>query len=166
MQHEWSNQFKLIIRMYVGLLLAGSGHIDWQRPKCNILSRVYGYVIINNGSWIGWLDLLTVFFSISLNHNQLQELTINDCLRLAPFSFSLILLVSSLLLWLTWFWVTNDDWIDYRLQYEWIPLYEWTTYIFSRRIHRKHIRYCWEVFSARCVATSTARTTENTVPAL
>jgi hypothetical protein len=31
---------------------------------------------------IGFID---TFFTISLNHNQLQQLTINGCLRLAPF---------------------------------------------------------------------------------
>jgi hypothetical protein len=36
---------------------------------------------------IGFID---AFFTFSLNHNQLQQLTINDCLRLAPFSFSFL----------------------------------------------------------------------------
>jgi hypothetical protein len=30
---------------------------------------------------------VTASFAITRNHNQLQELTINDCLRLAPLSF-------------------------------------------------------------------------------
>jgi hypothetical protein len=34
---------------------------------------------------IGFID---VFFYNLLNHNELQQLTVNDCLRLAPFSFS------------------------------------------------------------------------------
>jgi hypothetical protein len=42
----------------------------------NILSRVYGSVINNNGFWIGLLDLLTPFLTIIRNHNQLHELTI------------------------------------------------------------------------------------------
>jgi hypothetical protein len=50
-----------------------------------IMSRTYSFVTNNNGFWIGWLDLLTPFFTITLNHNQLQQLTIIDCLRLAPF---------------------------------------------------------------------------------
>jgi hypothetical protein len=54
----------------------------------NLLSRVYGFVTNNNGFWTGWLELLTISFTFSLNHNQLQQLTINDCPRLAPFSFS------------------------------------------------------------------------------
>jgi hypothetical protein len=34
------------------------------------------------------LDLLTASFTFTLDHNHLQELTVNDCLRLAPFWFS------------------------------------------------------------------------------
>jgi hypothetical protein len=41
------------------------------------LSRVYVSVTNNNGFWIGWLDLLTPSVTISLNRNQLQELTLN-----------------------------------------------------------------------------------------
>jgi hypothetical protein len=34
----------------------------------------------------GWMTgFIDTSFTISLNHNQLQQLTINDCLRLAPF---------------------------------------------------------------------------------
>jgi hypothetical protein len=58
----------------------------------------------NNGLWIGWLYLLTSTFTISLNHNQLRQLTINDCLRLAPFWLD----HGWLPLWLTWFRFTND----------------------------------------------------------
>jgi hypothetical protein len=50
-----------------------------------MLSRVYGCATNNNGFWIAWLDLLTASFTITRNHNQIQYLTINDCLRLAPF---------------------------------------------------------------------------------
>jgi hypothetical protein len=35
----------------------------------HILSRDYGSVTNNNGFWIGWLDLLTPSFTITLNHN-------------------------------------------------------------------------------------------------
>jgi hypothetical protein len=56
--------------------------------KQYILSRVYGSVTNNNGFWIGWLDLLPPSCTISLNHNQLQKLTINYCLRFASFPFS------------------------------------------------------------------------------
>jgi hypothetical protein len=36
-----------------------------------ILSGFRGSVTNDNGFWIGWLDLLTPSFAISLNHNQL-----------------------------------------------------------------------------------------------
>jgi hypothetical protein len=36
-----------------------------------------GSVTNNNGFWIRWLDLLTSSSAVSLNHNQLQSLTIN-----------------------------------------------------------------------------------------
>jgi hypothetical protein len=85
-----------------------------------ILSRVYGSVTNNNGLWIGWLDLLTPSFTISLNHNQLiihsqssAEPFFLVSRGLAPFSFSF---------------------------YDWLLIYDWTTYIASRRIYRKHIR--------------------------
>jgi hypothetical protein len=67
-----------------------------------ILSRVYGSVTNNNGFWIEWLDLLTPSYTISLNHYQLQQLTINDCLRLAPFwlSFPLLFWFDSVLYYL------------------------------------------------------------------
>jgi hypothetical protein len=42
------------------------------------MSRVRGSVTNNNGFWIGRLDLLTPFITITLNYNQY-------CLRLAPF---------------------------------------------------------------------------------
>jgi hypothetical protein len=53
----------------------------------------------NNGFWIGWLDLLTPSSTVTLNYNQLQQLTIDDCLRLSPFLTGLR--VYSLLLWLS-----------------------------------------------------------------
>jgi hypothetical protein len=49
------------------------------------MSRVRSSMTNNNGFRIGWLVLLTPSFTITLNHNQLQQLTINDCLRLTPF---------------------------------------------------------------------------------
>jgi hypothetical protein len=52
------------------------------RGREKVLSRGRGFVTNNNGFWIEWLDLLTPF-PISLN--QLRQLTINDCLRLAQF---------------------------------------------------------------------------------
>jgi hypothetical protein len=41
-------------------------------PNITILPRIYGRTN-NNGFWIGWLDLLTPSFAISLNHTQLQR---------------------------------------------------------------------------------------------
>jgi hypothetical protein len=72
----------------------------------------------NNVFWIGWLDLLIPSFTVSLNHNQLQQLTIRYCLRLAPFSFT----------------------FSFSF-YDSLLIYEWPTYRISRRIHRKHIRF-------------------------
>jgi hypothetical protein len=49
-----------------------------------ILSRIFGCVTNNNGARLGWLDSLILSFTVTFNHNPSQELTINDCLRLAP----------------------------------------------------------------------------------
>jgi hypothetical protein len=73
--------------------------------KSTVLSHFQGFMMNNNGFWIGWLDLLTRSFTVPHNYNKLQQLTINDCLRFTPFFPGLP--VSSLLLWLTWFWFTN-----------------------------------------------------------
>jgi hypothetical protein len=67
-----------------------------------------------NGFWIGWLDLLTPPFTISLNHNQLQQLTINDCLRFSSILTGLQL--SSILIFF---------YCDLRMNHEWILLYDW-----------------------------------------
>jgi hypothetical protein len=80
----------------------------------------------NNGFCIWWLYLLTpFFFTVTLKHNQLQQLTVNDCLRLAQFfwtatffSFTvtdLVLIYESLTSGLR---MTNAEW---RFTYEWIP---------------------------------------------
>jgi hypothetical protein len=42
-----------------------------------IFSLIYDSVTNNSGFCTGWLDLLTTSFTITRNHNQLQELTIN-----------------------------------------------------------------------------------------
>jgi hypothetical protein len=77
--------------------------------RCKILSRVRGSVTNNKAFWIEWLDLLTSSFTITLNYNQLQQLTIDDCLRLnsIPYWTTSVFFLVFLLLWLTWFWVTN-----------------------------------------------------------
>jgi hypothetical protein len=54
------------------------------------------------------IGFMNSFFTITLNHNQLQQLTINDCLRLAPF-WLWTTTVFCLLLWLTWFWFMNES---------------------------------------------------------
>jgi hypothetical protein len=54
-----------------------------------VLLRVRSSVTNNNWFWIGWLDLLTPSFTISLNHNQLEQLTIN----LLPRTRSILILL-------------------------------------------------------------------------
>jgi hypothetical protein len=77
------------------------------------LSHVYGSVTSNNGFWIGRLVLLTPSFIVLLNCNQLQQLTINDCLRLSPFwlDYDCLLFYSDWLvsdLRITHFWFMID----------------------------------------------------------
>jgi hypothetical protein len=83
-----------------------------------ILSYVLVSVTNNNGFWIGWLDLLALLY----NYNQLQQLKINDWLRLA--SFFTGLRVSSLPLWLT----GSDLRIGhfFRFLCPWLTLHSWT----------------------------------------
>jgi hypothetical protein len=115
-----------------------------------ILSRVYASVTNNDGFSIGWLGLLIYSFTVTRNHSQLQGLTIN----LQPNSSSLTaedsLHFHALSLSLSQF---SDK----------LLIYDWTTYIVSRRNHTKHIRcpamdicephrkrrffYCW-IYSA------------------
>jgi hypothetical protein len=56
---------------------------SWITPpyRLIILSCMGSLITNNNRFWIGRLDVLTLVYS----NNQLQQLTINDCLRLAPF---------------------------------------------------------------------------------
>jgi hypothetical protein len=96
--------FELACTHYPGTSCRGCPQFR-QENACILLQRVRGSVTNNNGFWFGWLDLLTPSNKIILNYNQLQQLTINDCLRLVPFLTGLR--VSSLPLWLTWFWFTN-----------------------------------------------------------
>jgi hypothetical protein len=95
-----------------------------------ISSRVWGSVTNNNGLWVRWLDLLSLLY----NYNKLWQLTVNDCLRLAPFLTGLR--VSST--------VTNEERrisahriIELPYESEWVRfrltlLYDWwfTTYHF------------------------------------
>jgi hypothetical protein len=52
-----------------------------KESRLKILARVWVSVTNNNGFWIWWLGLLALLY----NYNQLWQLTISDCLRLAPF---------------------------------------------------------------------------------
>jgi hypothetical protein len=75
----------------------------------NKISRVRGCVTNNNGFWIGWLALLTP---------PLKSLSINDCLKLAPFCWTvtdLVLIYESLTSGLR----MNYE-CQWRLTYEWI----------------------------------------------
>jgi hypothetical protein len=62
------------------------------------------------------MDLLALFY----NYNQLRQLTTNGYLRLAPLITGIR--VSSLLLWLTWFWFTNPSLVLLRLPCECLQL--------------------------------------------
>jgi hypothetical protein len=101
------------------------------------LSRVRGPVTHNNEFWIGRLDLLTPSFAASLKQNQLQQLTINGCLRLTPFwlEYDSLLFQSSFHCdWLgsdsrithfcftNEFGMKNESWITahVRLNHEWM----------------------------------------------
>jgi hypothetical protein len=72
--------------------------------------------------------------TISPNHNQLQDLTINECLRLAPFSFSFS---SSLCLSLSF-----SYWLDYWTELSASELYSLITTVHGP--HGKHSLYCWQ----------------------
>jgi hypothetical protein len=130
---------------------------------------------------IGFIDAFFVqSLLITINYKNSHSIFSRTLLPWLPRTHPILVLVlrlSSLLRWLTWFWFTSHSLLiderllicnctDCRLQCEWLPIYECTTYMGSRRIHRRHIRYCWEVLSALCAITSTTRTTENTAPVL
>jgi hypothetical protein len=53
------------------------------------------------------------YITIILNYNRLKQLTINFCLRLAPFLIGLR--ESSILLLLTWFRITNRSLLQFLL---------------------------------------------------
>jgi hypothetical protein len=75
--------------------------------------HVWGVCVTNNNRiWIGCLDLLPSSIIITLNYNQFQQLTINDYPRLAPILTGLR--VSSLRLWLIWFWFTSHSLLVYE----------------------------------------------------
>jgi hypothetical protein len=67
---------------------------------------------------------MTGFIDTSnINYNQLQQLTIRDCVRLAPFLTGLR--ASSLPLWLTWFWFTHRSLLQLPLSLV-LTLHSWT----------------------------------------
>jgi hypothetical protein len=85
-----------------------------------ILSRVHGSVTNNNGFWIGWLDLLTPSFQsllVTIIYNNSQAIFSRTLLPCLPRTRSILVLV-----------------------YDWLLIYDWTTYVVKRRTHRKHIR--------------------------
>jgi hypothetical protein len=50
---------------------------------------------------LGWMiGFIDTFITITRTYNQVEQLTIGDCLKLAP--FLTVQRVSSLLFWLTW----------------------------------------------------------------
>jgi hypothetical protein len=114
----------------------------------------------NNGFWVGWLDLLTPSFAVTLNYNQLYQITINDCLRLAPFLPELR--VSSVLLWMAWFrfmnWsllrMTNvDSHIISHLRMNHLRLSDWNddcilTEFFSDSITTASINYVSSLYNS------------------
>jgi hypothetical protein len=117
----------LIITWYVQNINVGL--IFWSRNLSELYCHViYAWVTNNDVLWIGWLDLLVPSFTISLNYNKLKELTI-FCRTLLP---RLQRTRSTLVLVLR---LTSDLQVDYLYSLGADP---------SRR---KHIHYCWEVFS-------------------
>jgi hypothetical protein len=71
------------------------------------------------GFWIGLLDLLTIFLPFLLIKIRLQQLTINDCLRLDPFRLDYWLFSFLVLLYCDWlgsatrmnyaWWMVNES---------------------------------------------------------
>jgi hypothetical protein len=118
---KWSENRKIFRRkLYTRILMAVGLYIllhVWLRSKFDSSAdeHFWEYTIcchvavvprlIIKGFWTRLLDFLTPQFTLTLNYNKLQQLTINDRLRPAPFLIGLR--VFSLLLWLTWFWLTN-----------------------------------------------------------
>jgi hypothetical protein len=92
----------------------------------------------NNGFWTGWLNLLALLY----NYNQLWQLTINECLRLAPFLSGLR--VSFLLPWLTWFSFTNWSLLQLsqmntELFYDWLVLLCTAPYTYSLPVTMENV---------------------------
>jgi hypothetical protein len=69
------------------------------------------WLIITGSGLNDWI-YCRLHFTITLNYNQLRQLTINDCLRLAQFLAGLR--VSSLSLWLIWFLFSSHSLLVYE----------------------------------------------------
>jgi hypothetical protein len=121
--------------------------------------------------WIYWhLRAIT----LNYNHNGSQPIFSRTLFPWLPRIRSILVLVlrlSSRLLWLTSFWCKSRSPLIYGLHiYDCTHCRLSTTgsrfthgllSIVSRQFHRKHLRYCCEVFSASCIATNIARTTKH-----
>jgi hypothetical protein len=83
---------------YIGSLLDSAISLGKYQPSMlsNIVLCVRSFLTNNDGFRIGRLDLLTPSFAVILNYDHLQQLTIYDCLRLAPFLTDYDCLLSSL----------------------------------------------------------------------
>jgi hypothetical protein len=81
------------------------------------LSSMRGLRDEYKGFWIGRLDFLALLY----NYNQLYQLRIHDCLRLAPFLAGLW--VSAFPPRLTWFWFTNLTYLASVVR--WLTLHSW-----------------------------------------
>jgi hypothetical protein len=95
----------------------------------------------NNGFWIGWFDLLTPSFTITLNHNQFAAAR-NQWLpktRLILTGLRLSSLLVFLLLWLTWFRFINHS----LLLYGWIPNDAGRMNLYVRLIHESLLMNDW-----------------------
>jgi hypothetical protein len=93
-----------------GQFSRGETYCFWSCPELKTIVTYKGFTwltITGSGldDWIYW--------HFYYNYNQLWQLTISDCLRLAPFLTGPR--VSSLLLWLTWVWFTGRPLLQLRL---------------------------------------------------
>jgi hypothetical protein len=106
------------------LLEKSSKYITAIARQQTLYCHILWVCVTNNEFWIGWLDLLTPSFMITLNYNQFtahnQWLTKT---RSIPYWTISVFFLVFLLLWLVWFWFTNYSFLVYewRLTYEWLP---------------------------------------------
>jgi hypothetical protein len=82
----------------------------------------------------------------TLNYKQLQQLTINDCLRLGPFLTGCVCLL--FLLWRTWFDLRIGHFFLFRCPHSWTLNY-WTAWIMSRKtIFVSHLSHRLSFFTS------------------